>query len=141
MDIRRLVVGTIAGAVTLYIAGYLIFDLAVLDFYLANAGSATGAFRDAAMQWPLILGNIALAALLTLGVLSRPAAAGVPGGLVTGLVIGFLVWFGVDFTLYAYTNLWNLTVVIVDPVLEAIHNGIAGVVIAWVLTKTPAPAG
>jgi uncharacterized membrane protein len=56
---------------------------------------------------------------------------------VTGSVVGFLVWFGIDFTTYALTHLWSLTVVIVNPVMAAIHNGIAGAVIAFVLAKIP----
>jgi len=137
MDTKRLVIGTLAGAITLQVVGYLIFDLAVLDFYLENAGPATGAFRAGPVQWAFGLANLSLAALITLGITSRGGAPTIGRGFVTGLVIGFLVWFGVDFTLYGFTFLWNLTVVIVDPVLEAIHNGIAGAVIAFVLTRIP----
>ena len=42
MDTKRLVIGMIVGGVTLYLAGYLIFDLATADFYAANAATEIG---------------------------------------------------------------------------------------------------
>ncbi len=137
MDIKRLVIGTIAGAVTLYVVGYLILEVALMDFYFENAGPATDAFRAGTVQWALVLGNLSFAALITLAVMSRPGTSTIGGGVVSGLVVGLLVWFGVDFVLYGFTHLWTLTVVIVDPVLEAIRYGIAGAVIAFVLSKVP----
>jgi len=139
MDTKRLVIGTIVGGIALHVVGYLIFDLAVWNFYLANAGPATGAFRDANLQWAIALGNLSLAALATLGVASRAGAPTIGGGFTAGAVIGFLVWFGLDFILYGFTNLWNLTVVIVDPLLSAIQYGVAGAVIAAVLGRMAKP--
>ncbi len=137
MDIKRLVIGTIAGAVTLYVVGYLILEVALMDFYFENAGPGTDAFRAGTVPWALGLGNLSFAALITLAVMSRPGASTIGGGFVSGLFVGFLVWFGVDLFIYGFTHLWTLTVVIVDPVLEAIHYGIAGAVIAFVLSKVP----
>ena len=137
MDIRRFASGTIVGAVTLHIVGYLIFEVALSDFYLENAGPATNAFRAGNVQWALALANLSFAALITLAVMSRTGALTIGRGFVTGLVIGFLVWSGVDLVYYGLTHLWSLTVVIVDPLLEAIRNGIAGAIIALVLAKIP----
>jgi hypothetical protein len=39
MDARRLVTGTLAGGVTLFVLGYQIFDLAFASFYQTNSGS------------------------------------------------------------------------------------------------------
>jgi uncharacterized membrane protein YvlD (DUF360 family) len=36
MDMKRFVIGTIVGALALYAVGYLIFDVAVADFYAAT---------------------------------------------------------------------------------------------------------
>jgi len=56
---------------------------------------------------------------------------------VTGAVIGFVVWFHADFIMYGFTNVWNLTLTIVDPPLSAITRGIAGALIAAVLARVP----
>jgi len=135
MDTKRLVIGTIVGGVVLYLAGYLIFDLATAGFYTANA--ATGLYRDAPLLWATALGSLSLAALITLGVASRAGAPTVVGGFVTGAVIGFLVWFGVDFIRYGNSDRWNIALTIVDPLLELIRNGIVGAAIAAVLARVP----
>jgi hypothetical protein len=137
MDMKRLAIGTIAGAVTMHIVGYLMFDLAMVSFYNANdAGSATFN-REVALQWSIGLGNLALAALLALCIADRAGSPTIAGGLLTGAVVGFLVWFGVDFTFYGYQSRWSLTLTLVDPLLAAIQMGIAGAVIAAVLARVP----
>ena len=57
------------------------------------------------------------------------------GGFKIGATVGFLVWFGVDFIQYGWTNLSNLTATIVDPLLEIIRSGFVGAVIGGVLGK------
>jgi uncharacterized membrane protein len=126
MDIKRFVVSVIAGAVTMHAIGYLVFDVATADFYAANA---TGLIRDSNLQWSIALGNLSLATLLALCIATRSDRPTVAGGLLTGAVVGFLVWCGADFTFYGYENRWNLTLTITDPMLAAIQTAIAGAVI------------
>jgi hypothetical protein len=136
MDIKRVVVGAIVGGITLHIIGYLIFDIAVADYYMANRATPA-AFRDAPILWSLVLGNFAFATLITLGVAVRPGEPAMGSGFVTGAVVGFLGWFHFDFATYAYTNLWNFPIAIVDPLLEVVHAGITGAVIASVMAMVP----
>ena len=127
MDIKRFVVSVIAGAATMHAIGYLVFDVATADFYAANA---TGLIRDSNLQWSIALGNLSLATLLALYIAARSDKPTVAGGLLTGAVVGFLVWCGADFTFYGYESRWNLTLTITDPMLAAIQTAIAGAVIA-----------
>ena len=53
MDIKRFIIGTVVGAITLYALGYLIWELAFADFFAANAGSATGVVKDPQVIWAL----------------------------------------------------------------------------------------
>ena len=141
MDMKRIVIGTIVGAVTLHIVGYVLFDVTTLGtYYAANVGPATGTLRDVPLQWAIGVGNLALAGLLTVWIASRGSAQTTGGGFATGAVIGFLVWFQADFVLFGYTNLWNLQVTIVDPFLSSIPSGVAGAVIAAVLPRVPKSA-
>jgi hypothetical protein len=137
MDMKRLVIGTIVGAVILHLLGFLIFDVAAADFYAANQGPASGAWRDFPLQWPLAVANLAYAALITLGLLTGANSPAVGRGAVVAAVIGFLVWLQADFVFYAYTTIRPLPVVIVDPLLEIVHAGISGAVIALVLSRVP----
>ena len=137
MNNKRLIIGSLVGAVTLYIAGYLIFDLGVGEFYAANAGSATGVMRESQVIWAICLGTLSYAVLLTLAIESRSGSTSPVDGMKVGAVIGFLLWCTTDFILYGNQNVNNLTVASVDPLLELVRGGIGGAVIALVREKIP----
>jgi hypothetical protein len=135
MDAKRLTIGTVVGGVVLFATGYLIFELAFGAFYAANAGSATGVERDPELVWAIALGALSYAALVTLAIGSRASSLNIGAGVKIGAVVGFLIWFTADFTFYGITNIQNLTRTVVDPLLEVVHGGIGGGVIAVVLGK------
>ncbi len=133
MDTKRFLIGTLAGGITMYFVGNLIWGMAFADFFATNRGSATGVARESSLVWAVVLGNFSLAALVTLAVGSQAGASTILDGLKIGAIVGFLVWFGVDFLHYGIQNVSNLTLTIVDPLLESVRNGISGAVIAAVL--------
>lgn len=135
MDTKRLVIGTVVGGVVLFATGYLIFEMAFGSFYAANAGSATGVAREPQLVWAVALGALSYGVLVTLAIGSRAHSLNVGAGMKIGAIVGFLLWFTADFTLYGITNVGNLTRTVVDPLLELVHGGIAGGVIAVVLAK------
>jgi hypothetical protein len=134
MDTKRLAVGTLVGGVVLFVAGYLIFDMAFASFYAAHEGSATGVTRTPQVVWAVLLGSLAYGALITLAIKSRPSSSAGTGARI-GAVVGLLLWFTADFTLYGVTNIQTLTRTVVDPLLEAVRSGIAGAIVAVVLAK------
>jgi hypothetical protein len=140
MDAQRVVMGTVAGGITLFVLGYLIFDMAFASFYAANAGSATGVTREGQLLWAVALGTLAYAALITYVMANSRGPMTMGTGIAIGATVAFLVWFTVDFTLYGISNVSNLTRTIVDPLLEAVRGGVAGAVIAAVLGKVPVAA-
>ena len=135
MDTKRLVIGTLAGGIVMYLLGYLTWGLAFADFFAANVGTATNVARETPLNWAVVLGTFSLAALVTLAVGSRTGSSTILDGLKVGAIVGFLIWFGVDFIHYGVMNTANLTATIVDPLLETVRTGIAGAVIAVVLGK------
>jgi hypothetical protein len=138
MDAKRLVVGTLVGGVVLYAVGYVIFTRAFADFYAANAGSATGVDRGGELFWAVALGSLAYAALVTFAIGNRAGSLSIGEGATIGAIVGFLLWFTADFIFYGTTNIANLTRTVVDPLLEIVHGGIGGAVIAAVLRRMPA---
>lgn len=140
MDTKRIVVGTIVGAVVLYALGYLIFNVLAESFYAANMTSVPGVFHDAQIQWAIIVGELGSAALLTLGILSRGATPTLTTGATAGAVVGFLLWLTADFVYYGLANVWSLTLTIVDPFIEGIHFAISGAIVAFVLGKLTSSA-
>jgi hypothetical protein len=140
MDVKRILIGTIAGGVALYATGYLIFIVMFGDFYAANSGSATGVDRSSQIQWAEALASLAYAALITFAMGNRRDAMSLGVGGRIGAIVGFLLWLTADFVFYGATNIANLTRTIVDPLLEFVHGGIGGAVIAAVLGRI-SPAG
>ena len=135
MNIKRLSIGSVVGAITLYLLGMLIFVILFADFFDANSGSAVGVDRDTPIVWALIISSLFYAVLLTLALESRSTSKSIVDGLMIGAVVGALLWGTADFIIYGITNLNNLTATIADILLEGVHGGIAGGVIAAVLSK------
>ena len=135
MNIKRLGIGSVVGAITLYLLGQLIFIILFADFFEANSGSAVGVDREAPIVWALMIGTLFYAVLLTLSLESSSASKSLVEGLKVGAIMGALLWGTADFVLYGLTNLNTLTGTIADTVLEGIRGGIAGGVIAAVLNK------
>ncbi len=135
MDIKRLIIGTVVGAITLYILGYVMFDLAFADFFAENAGSATGVSKDPQVIWAIALGTLSYAALITLAIGTRAGSTTIVEGLKVGAIVGFLMWFSADMIFYGIWNVENLTAATVDSLLELVRGAIGGAVIAAVLAK------
>jgi len=107
--------------------------LALAGFYENNAGTATGVVKE--MQWLwLILSTVAYAALLALA-LGWAGSTDPASGFKTAAIVGLLMAISIDFGQYAMTNLSNLTLTIVDPIVAAVHGGIGGAVIGMMLGK------
>jgi uncharacterized membrane protein len=135
MNTRRFLIGTLAGGIAMYVVGLLIWRLAFASFFAANAGTAVGVMREPPLYWAVVLGTLSLGALVTFAIGKQTDGITVAAGIKTGALVGFLVWFGVDFIQYGTLNVKNLTATIVDPLLEIVRTGIGGAVIAAVLRK------
>jgi hypothetical protein len=135
MDAKKCILGTIVGGITMFVVGYLVFNLLLGSFYAANMGSATGVAREPIMYWALGVGCLAEAALITYALGAR---AGAGAGAKAGAVVGLLMWLAVDFIMYGTTNTQNLTLTLVDPLASAVVGAIVGVVIGLVAGKPKA---
>ena len=134
MDAKKLVIGTVVGTVALWLVGRLFWVVLFADFFAANIGGATGLVRENPMIWPVILGHLGIAALVTLAIGWSGSFSWTEGAKI-GAIVGFLLWFGVDFIHYANLDRLNLTATIADPILELIRTGIGGAVIGIVLAR------
>lgn len=138
MHAKRLLVGILVGSAVLFVTGYLIFEVAAAGLYAANLGSASNVQRPAQIVWAVIAGAVAYATLITFAIAARPSPGGVRSGALVGAIVGFLVWFAADFTHYGLTNMWNLTLTVVDPLLEFVHGGLGGAAVALIVSRTAA---
>ena len=132
MDTKRLAIGTVVGGIAMFVVGYLILNI-LLDYW-NGAFDAAGVAREPQLLWAVVLSNVPAAALITLAI-ERGGSSTIGGGVKIGAIVGFLVWLGVDLAFYANTTIFDLTTIILDPLLASVHHGIGGGVIAAVLGR------
>ena len=125
---------TVAGAVVLFVVGFLLFGLALAGFYENNVGSASGVVKDPPEWLWLVLSTLVTAALLTL-VLGWKGATDAATGAKTAAIFGLLFAMSIDFGLYSMTNIPNLTVTLVDPILVAVYMATGGAIVGMMLGK------
>ena len=135
MDMKRLMTGTIVGGILLFALGYLFYEMLLADFFAANTGSATDVWRETPIYWAVLVGELMMAALVTMAI-DKMGASSMAAGAKVGAILGFMVWFSVDFIYYGLANFSNLTATMVDPVVEIVRVGIVGAAIAAVLAKS-----
>lgn len=129
MGTNKMIAIVVGGAVLLAV-GYLLFNVLLADFYGANAGSATGVWREMPIWWAAAVGSLAYAYLVGNAI---PEGASIAKGATAGAIVGFTIWLAIDFTFYGSTNINNLTLTVLDPFVEAAHAGIAGAAMAAVM--------
>jgi len=135
MDTKKLVTGIVVGGITMFVVGYLIFDMAMVGFYETNGGAFFGVGREASLWWVIALGIASLATLVTLCIGWSGAKNAVQGFKIGGMV-GFLVWFGVDLIYHGNLTVSTNILPLVDASLEMVRTGIGGAVIASVLGRS-----
>ena len=135
MSAKSCVLATVAGGVTLFVLGGLLYGLLLADFF--ESRSAPNTMRETPIWWALIIGELLLAALVTL-IFGRWASISTPlGGLKAGAIIGLLLAAAINFTMFAVSTVFvDPTAGVVDAVVSAIRLGIGGAVIGLVLGKT-----
>lgn len=137
MDAKKRIMATLAGFVVFFFMGFLLYGMLLMDFFKANAGSATGVYREDAemVWWALVLGNLLQSYLLVYIFSKWENITTFASGLQAGAMIGLILGLGYDLTMYGTSNISNLTATLVDPLVVAIMMGATGGVIGLVLGK------
>ena len=122
-----------AGGVTLFVAGFLLWGLALSGFFEAHVGSATGVIKEP-MDFPhLILGQFFWGVLLAVVIARYAGVSGFGEGMKIGALLGFLMSLSVGLTQFSMTYLFDLTTALVDPFVSAVWSGLGGGVIGLIL--------
>jgi uncharacterized membrane protein len=135
MSTKRFASAALAGGITVFVLGFVLYGLAFDSFFRNNQGTATGVLRDAPDLLYLGLGQLVYGVALALVIGSWARAAGLAAGLQLGAVFGFVVALATDLTMYGVANVSNLTATVVDPFVFAAQMAAGGAVVGWVLEK------
>ena len=133
MNSKFLVRG-IAGGVTFFLLGWVVWGMLLLDFMTAHTSpTAASIFRAEAdfIYWAMLLGNLGLGFLLTY-VLDKGGETDVKACATTGAIVGSLVSVGCNFILFAQMDLSDTTAIVVDIAATSAVSAVAAAVIGLV---------
>ena len=118
-----------------FILGFLVFGIALADFFAANSARMA---RDPLNLPVIAVGQLGAAAALTL-ILRWASASNVAESARIGALVGLLTGIGIDFTTFGTSTIQNLNVTLVGPVVRAALWGVTGAAIAAIAGGRRAP--
>ncbi len=133
MDLKKLLLATLAGGVTIFVLGYLLYGMLLENYFQGQMSS--GVMKEEPDMLFLALGNLFGALLLVYIFMKWAAISTFRTGLEAGLIIGLLIALMWDLTMYAVANMGTLQGALVDVLVYTVVFAIAGGVIGWVLGK------
>lgn len=132
MDTKKFIIATLAGTITSFIAGWLIYGMALHGYMVSN--TVEGANKEMPDFLWLVLGHICFAALVTYIFMKWAGIRTLSAGLTGGFIIGILVSLGYDFASYGVGNYFtSLAPVFVDAIAGAVVWAIGGAGVGWAL--------
>ena len=133
MSIRKIIIGGIIGAVVALVLGYLFYGNLLADFYMENAGSASGVMKnDSELSWgPIIIGHLAWGMLFAVIFGSWANISTLRDGMKSGALLGLLIGLTYDMVTIGTTNIMTLTGAIVDVGITVVISAIVGGVVGW----------
>ncbi len=124
---QKCILATVAGGVTLFVLGFVIYGVLLADFF------ANDAMAEAPAYWAVAAGQLAGGALLAL-VLSWRAAGGPVEAFKAGGSVGLLFSLSMGLTMFGTTEgMYTVGTVVGDAVVSVVMYGIAGMVVAKIL--------
>ncbi len=135
MDTKKLTLGSLAGAVTLFLLGFVFYAVLLESFFNEAAGASASVYKAEPTLWAIFVGELLMAVLVATIFLRWATISTFMGGLKGGAIIGTLLGLGFAFTMFGTTTMMSLPAILVEGVVSAIRFGIAGGVIGWVLGR------
>ena len=131
MDSKKFLTATIAGAVTMFFLGFLIYSVLLDSFMRANTSAAAIKLQPDFVY--LTLAQLAWGAFVTLILGPWAQVTTLAGGIRAGAMVGALLGLAIDFEMFATMNTMNLQATLVDVVAQVARFGITGGVVGQVL--------
>lgn len=129
----RVLLAALAGGLTFFFLGWILYGMLLMDFMKANAGSATGVDRTDMQMWAMVASSLVWGLLLAL-LFSRWAGISTfRGGAIGGAWVSFLISLSMDLNQYSLTNLMTMNVLCIDPIAAGVLGALTGGVVGWVL--------
>jgi len=133
MSEKRFWAAALAGGVTLFFVGFLLWGFLLAGFFEAHLGTAAGVQKAQMGLFHLALGQFFWGVLLVVVIARYAGVSGFVPGMRIGALMGFLMSLSVGLNQFSMTNLVDLAAVLTDPFVAAVWSGLGGGVIGLVL--------
>jgi len=133
MKTTKILLGGLAGGITFFLLGWVIYGLLLANYTAANFNQDVMKPMEE-MNWlAIILSNFAFGFLLSF-VIGWSNIKGWKTGAKAGIVIGFLYSASVDLSMYSMSD-WFLNIgsLVVDIIVLSVISAVIGIVVALVM--------
>jgi hypothetical protein len=133
MKTNKILFGGIAGGVTFFLLGWVIYGMLLMNYTTANYNQCSQRPMEEMVWWAMIVSNLAFGFLLAV-VFSWSNTTTIPAGAKIAGITGFLISVSMDLSFYSMTSMFsNFTAVLIDIIVYSVMSAIVGVVVAWVM--------
>jgi hypothetical protein len=133
MDLKKFILGSLVGGITMFLLGFVVYAIILEDFYTAQTVSGIAKSPEQMKYYPLFFGNVATASLLSYIFLKWANITTFAEGMKAGAVIGFFMAAGFDLVMYDTSRIMSAVGVVADifvfAFLVSIVGGVVGVVL------------
>jgi hypothetical protein len=133
MSTKTFISGIVAGIV-IFFAGYLIYGIAMADYFTSNMPSYPGLTKDPMELWAIGVGNVIWGVLLA-WILNSAGITSAGRGAFVGALVFFLLSLGMGLVGYGQMNMFSIQTLLVDAVCMAIITAAGGAVAGWMLGR------
>lgn len=127
----RTVLAAVAGAVTLFVLGFLTYVILLGDFFAAHGSAVV----DEPVLGAIFVAELAMAILLTYIFDQWASISTFAGGFKGGAIVGVLVGLNYGLIQYGAAGTMDLTAVAADAVVTLVRAGLAGGVVGLMLGR------
>jgi len=140
MKANKILLSGLAGGVTFFLLGYLIYGVLLKNYTTANFNQSAMRPMEDMIMWAMILSYLASGLLISV-VFSWTNTKGIMSGAKVGAIIGVLVSISYDLGMYSTSTMFVKTgAIFVDIIITTLLSAIGGVVVALVMGTGKAKA-
>lgn len=127
----KLLVSTLAGGITYFLLGFLIYGIIFMDFFTPPEDVV----KDPMAMWAMAVSCLVWALLISVVCQRWANARNFKDGAIVGAILGALMALSVNLSMYSMYSFVSLNNVVLDFFLAGVTSGITGGVIGWVLGR------
>ena len=132
---NKILLGGIAGGIACFLLGWVIYGVALKNFYDSQTLIA-GVNKDIPEMATLIIANLAQGFLLALILGKWAKVSNLAEGMRISIIVGLLIGLSFDFIMYSTTNLMTMQAVLVDVLVTTVFVGIVGAIVTLIVRPT-----